>query len=170
MAQYKRTYQAGIHWAGVSNNWTHNIVTDGAHNCFLGGGNEAGEYGGVDNIFEYNTLDNCAFEASDTGAFYSCGQSATAFINPGNIIRHSTFRNIRSTSTEGVQPITIQAIYLDDQMSSWEVYNNSFINCTTGTFVGGGRLNNIHDNYYEDVDTVHHFDNRGMSKCCAGTQ
>ena len=162
MAQYKRTYQAGIHWGGVGNLYSHNNVHDGPHNCFLGGGNEAGSFGGVNNVFEYNTIDNCAFESSDTGAFYSCGQAATAFVNAGNILRHSTFSNIRSTSTAGVQGITIQAIYLDDQMSSWEIYNNSFINCTTGTFVGGGRLNKFYNNYYQDVDTVHHFDNRGM--------
>ena len=80
----------------------------GPHNCFLGGGNEVGSAGGVGNLFEYNTLDNCAFEASDTGAFYSCGQGATAFVNPGNVVRHSTFSNIRSTSEPGVQAITIQ--------------------------------------------------------------
>lgn len=29
MAQYKRTYQPGIHWGGVKNNYTHNTVVDG---------------------------------------------------------------------------------------------------------------------------------------------
>ena len=47
-------------------------------------------------------------------------------------------------------------------MRGWNIYNNSFINCTTGTFVGGGRLNNVSYNYYENVGTAHHFDNRGM--------
>jgi hypothetical protein len=83
-------------------------------------------------------------------------------VNPGNIIRHSTFKNIRNTGGSGVQQITIQAIYLDDQMSSWLVENNTFQNCMTGTFVGGGRLNTFQKNYYEDVDVAHHFDNRGM--------
>lgn len=40
--------------------------------------------------------------------------------------------------------------------------NNSFYNCTTGTFIGGGSYNLIHDNYYENVDTAQHFDNRGL--------
>jgi hypothetical protein len=44
----------------------------------------------------------------------------------------------------------------------WHVYNNSFYNCTTGTFIGGGSFNLIHDNYYEQVDTCQHFDARGM--------
>ncbi len=112
MAQYKRTYQSGIHWGGVDNTFSANTVTDSPHNCFLGGGNEVGAVGGVGNLFEFNTLDNCAFESSDTGAFYSCGQDGTAFVNPGNVLRHSTFRNIRSTSTAGVQDIQVQAVYL----------------------------------------------------------
>ena len=161
-AQYKRTYQPGLHWAGVDNLFTHNHISNGPHNCILGGGNEAANAGAVRNIFEYNTLDTCAFESSDTGAFYTCGQQATAMVNPGNVVRHSTFTNVLNTGGSGVQGITIQAIYLDDQMSSWNIYNNSFINCTTGTFVGGGRLNNVSYNYYENVGTAHHFDNRGM--------
>ena len=42
------------------------------------------------------------------------------------------------------------------------MYNNSFFNCSTGTFIGGGSFNLIHDNYYEQVDTCQHFDARGM--------
>ena len=52
----------------------------------------------------------------------------------------------------------LQAVYLDDQMSGWHIYNNSFYNCTTGTFIGGGSYNLIHNNYYELVDTCQHFD------------
>ena len=50
-------------------------------------------------------------------------------------------------------------------MSGWHVWNNSFVNVTTGTFVGGGRLNRFHDNYYQNVATAcHHFDARGLHK------
>ncbi len=31
-----------------------------------------------------------------------------------------------------------------------------------GSFIGGGRDNYIHDNYYENCDLAQHFDNRGM--------
>ena len=47
-------------------------------------------------------------------------------------------------------------------MSGWEVYKNRFLNCQAGTFIGGGRDNYFHHNYYEDCDLVQHFDNRGM--------
>ena len=129
-----------VHWGGVNNTYAHNVVSLGPHNCMLGGGNEVpSDVGGVGNVFEYNVLEQCAFESSDTGAFYSCGQQATAFVNPANELRHNVFRDIVNTEGSGVQAITIQAVYLDDQMSAWHVWNNSFYNCTTGTFVGGGR-------------------------------
>ena len=32
-----------------------------------------------------------------------------------------------------------------------------------GSFVGGGRDNHIHDNYYEQCDIAQHLDNRGMN-------
>merc|ERR1719460_2378431 len=86
-ALWKVTYNAGIHWAGVGNVYADNMVSYGPHNCFLGGGNEADPdttVAGVDNIFDNNTLDTCAFEAADTGAFYVCGQQATAFVNRNN--------------------------------------------------------------------------------------
>lgn len=166
---WKRTYMPGIHWAGVANTYSHNTISFGAHNCILGGGNEVREMvpghevASVDNIFEYNTFDTCSFESSDTGAFYTCGQQATAWINLGNKLRHSTFKKVRNVGGGGVQSVQVQAVYLDDQMSGWEVYNNSFIDCNVGTFSGGGRLNLFHSNYYEKCDTAHHFDNRGQN-------
>jgi hypothetical protein len=42
---------------------------------------------GANNLFEYNTLDKCSYESSDTGAFYTCGQMANAFVNRGNELR-----------------------------------------------------------------------------------
>ena len=52
--------------------------------------------------------------------------------------------------------------YLDDEMSGWSVYANRFINCQVGTFIGGGRDNSFHDNYYKDCDKAQHFDDRGL--------
>eukprot|EP00928_Gymnodinium_smaydae_P074702 TRINITY_DN5772_c0_g2_i1.p1 TRINITY_DN5772_c0_g2~~TRINITY_DN5772_c0_g2_i1.p1 ORF type:complete len:483 (-),score=37.64 TRINITY_DN5772_c0_g2_i1:232-1680(-) len=64
-AQWKRTYMAGIMWGGVNNTFSRNHVSDGPHNCFLGGGNEIPA---VACLHEENTIENCAYEASDTGA------------------------------------------------------------------------------------------------------
>ena len=107
MGQTKRTYQPGLRWAGVENNFTFNRVFNGPHACVSGGGatnafsrqfhiktivwprqardgtnikqtqkreasfagNDAEtDVGAVGNIFEYNTLEDCAFETSDVGA------------------------------------------------------------------------------------------------------
>ena len=54
------------------------------------------------------------------------------------------------------------AVDYADQMSGWEIGHNRFVNCMAGSFIGGGRDNYIHDNYYENCDLAQHFDNRGM--------
>lgn len=56
-----------------------------------------------------------------------------------NTITGSTFKNIRNTVGTGVQGPSVQAIYLDDQMSGWSISNNTFYNCQTGSFIGGGQ-------------------------------
>ena len=33
MANFKRTYQPGLHWSGVNNTMSHNYISDGPHNC-----------------------------------------------------------------------------------------------------------------------------------------
>ena len=58
---------AGIRWGGVNNTFARNHVSDGPHNCFLGGGNEMPA---ADCVHEDNIIENCAYEASDTGAWY----------------------------------------------------------------------------------------------------
>ena len=164
-ALWKRTYQAGIHWAGVANSFTDNNVSNGPHNCFLGGGNEAdpsSTLAGVDCLFEGNSLEGCAFEAADTGAFYVCGQMGSAFINRNNTIRNNMFRDIRNTVGTGVQSASVQGVYLDDQMSGWTIEDNRFINNQVGSFIGGGRDTVVQRNYYESCDTAQHIDDRGL--------
>lgn len=68
-AMWKRTYQAGIFWAGVGNSYMTNIIENGPHNAILGGGNEADLRGGNDCVFLGNIIRNVAYETSDTGAF-----------------------------------------------------------------------------------------------------
>jgi hypothetical protein len=55
-----------------------------------------------------------------------------------------------------------QAIYLDDQMSGWTIVNNTFIDCQKGVFVGGGRKTHVANNYFHNVDTALHLDDRGL--------
>ena len=69
-------------------------------------------------------LTEFTFMAADT-----CGQQATAFVNPGNILRSNVFKHIRNDGSHGVQPIWVNAVYLDDQVAGWELTNNSFCAC-----------------------------------------
>lgn len=155
VALWKRTYQAPISFSGCGNVYADNVVSFVPHTCIDGVGTNM--------TFSGNTLDTCAYESSDVGAFYTCGQGGNAFWNGrGGKIFNNTFKNIRNLDGTGVQGPSVQALYLDDEMSGWEVYENRFINCQAGTFIGGGRDNHFHHNYYENCDLVQHFDNRGM--------
>ena len=89
--------------------------------------------------------------------------SLRVFVDVVNTIYNNTFKNIRNVVGTGVQVASVQAIYLDDQMSGWSIFENSFLNCQIGSFIGGGRRNIVRDNYYERCDTAQHLDNRGMN-------
>ena len=81
-AQWYRTYQPAILWAGVGNVYSFNHIHDAPHNGILGGGNEAtcsssGEEtelveemcGGNDCVFEGNLIEHTNYECDDSGSF-----------------------------------------------------------------------------------------------------
>jgi len=115
--------------------------------------------GGNNHIFEYNVVFNVCSEVSDSGAFYT-GRS---WINRGNIIQNSLFENIQMLEPIRLGSPSVQAIYLDDQMSGWLMVNNTFINCYVGIFIGGGRRNIARGNTFKNCTTSVHLDNRGMN-------
>ena len=99
------------------------------------------------------------------GAFYSCGQSGTGYVNRGNVVRGNHFENVRTrvrhhypscldnVSTcdgTGFGNPNVNALYLDDTMSGWTVFNNSFVNVMNGVLINGGSDNNIHSNHYNN--------------------
>ena len=160
-ARWKRTYIPGLFFGGVGNDYSYNNITFGPHNGIDGGGNEAQS---CDNNFTYNLLQNTTFETSDSGSFYTCGQSKQGWINRGNLFAFNTVKNIRNlVPLANGQDVVLNGIYLDDQMSGWNVSFNTFINIDRGIFVGGGRSNIIYNNYCLDVDYCLHLDNRGMN-------
>ena len=166
MARWKRTYQPGILWSGIGNIYSFNNITYSPHNGISGGGNVNNgiNNGGCNNIFEYNYISNTTFETIDSGSFQSDGGDNTGWINRGNIFRFNIFENIRN-----LIPVTndnnssIQAFEIDDEISGWLIYNNTFINCQRGIYIGGGRRNIIKNNYFKDVDYCVRIDNRGMN-------
>ena len=159
-ARWKRTYVPGLYFGGVGNEYALNI-TFGPHNAITGGGNVEQS---CNNNISYNVLENTTFETSDSGAMYTCGQQAQAWINRGNLFTYNTVRNIRNRVPLGNgQDATLNGIYLDDQMSGWDVSHNTFVNIDRGVFVGGGRRTNVANNYCDACDFCLHLDDRGLS-------
>ena len=52
---------------------------------------------------------------------------------------------------------------LSPKMSGYMIYNNTFINCHAGSFIGGGRRNQVLNNTYYNCSLAVHVDNRGMT-------
>lgn len=162
-SRWTRTYTPGIAWSGVGH-WVHsNNISDGPHAGILGGGNDC--------LFEWNRVQRVGFEVDDTGAFYT-GRN---WARRGNVARYNTFESIRTRVPIFLGAPSVQAIYLDDQMSGWMIYNNTFIDCQVGMFIGGGRRNEVKYNRFEQCDLAVHLDDRGKGcfdpKCfpnCAG--
>eukprot|EP00731_Ephydatia_muelleri_P030116 Em0021g639a len=150
-SRWKRTYQPGLSWSGVGNSFINNTIYNGPHSGILGKGNDC--------IFSGNVLRDLCYEVTDSGAFYS-GRS---WISGGNIVANNVFMNIITTEKVYLGSPSVQAIYLDDQMSGFEVINNTFINCYAGTFIGGGRSNVVTGNVYVNCTTAVHIDNRGLT-------
>jgi hypothetical protein len=98
-----------------------------------------------------------------TGAFYTCGQQGTAWSNRGNVLRNSVFKRIRNTTPFHLGDPSVQAVYLDDQISGWDIYNNTFIDSHVGICIGGGRDNLLHGNSCPSTVTCVHVDNRGQN-------
>jgi hypothetical protein len=127
----------------------------------LGGGNEVWPWGqtgtvsgdGSQCLFEGNTLDTCVYECGDCGAFYTCGQQGTAWVNRGNVLRNGTFKNIGSW-----------AIYLDDQMSGWTIEDSTINGSSKGLLLGGGRRNHVRNNLFANmVGPAVDLDDRGLN-------
>lgn len=160
-AQWKRTYSPGIYWGGVMNVYKENNVHTSPHNCFLGGGNFED---GVLCRFESNIVSDCVTESVDSGAFYSCGQGGYAFVNRGNVLSNNTFRNIvKKQGSSVVTQGSVQAVYLDDQMSGWQILNNTYEDCNVANFIGGGRDNIITGNRFVRIGTIQYLNNQGMT-------
>jgi len=55
-----------------------------------------------------------SWEVSDSGALYTCGQNAEAFINPNSTIEGNIFRRVYNLEPVSLGYPSVQAIYLDE--------------------------------------------------------
>ncbi|MBU3200979.1 right-handed parallel beta-helix repeat-containing protein [Clostridium estertheticum] len=146
-SRIKKTYSAAINISGVGIIASHNCIHDAPHTAILFSGN--------DHLLEYNEIYNVATETDDVGAIYT-GRDWTF---RGNIIKYNYLHDIDNN----IGNFNVSGIYLDDCMSSAEVYGNVFYKVKNPIFIGGGRDNIIENNIIVDCKTSINFDERGLT-------
>lgn len=142
----KRSYCGAANITGVGVTISHNKIYNAPHLGILFNGN--------DNIIENNEINNVCTETSDAGAIYS-GRDWTY---RGNIIRNNIIHDAGNNSKNFVV-----GIYLDDCMSSAEIYNNTIYRVNIAMLIGGGRDNIIKSNTISDCRESIVFDERGLT-------
>ena len=150
-ARWKRTYQPGVSFFGVGIHVLDNDISGAPHQGVSGAGNEC--------LFEGNYVHDLCYEASDSGAFY-VGRS---WSQRGNRIVGNIFENVQALESTVLGYLQVIGVYLDDQMSGWEIVGNSFINAQMGILVGGGRHNTVENNTFVDCDIGINLDDRGLT-------
>lgn len=105
---------------------SHNLVHNAPHAAFI--------YGGNNNIMEYNEVFDIARVTGDVGAFYSRWD----WTSRGNILRFNFIHHAPRAN----------AFYADDGHAGDSIYNNIVHQVISGTIIGGGHYNYIHNNIY----------------------
>jgi hypothetical protein len=155
-ARWKRTYAPGIYFLdSCGHQIMFNEIFDAPHQGIAGRGNDV--------IIRGNYLHDLCYETSDSGAFYT-GRS---YAERGNVIAFNVFERIRTTLRNSSFVLgfpSVQAIYLDDQMSGFSVIGNDILDSDTGILIGGGRDHRIvSNNRFINVDLPFFFDKRGLA-------
>ncbi|WP_303014125.1 right-handed parallel beta-helix repeat-containing protein [uncultured Bacteroides sp.] len=104
----------------------HNLVHNAPHAAFI--------YGGNNNIMEYNEVFDIARVTGDVGAFYSRWD----WTSRGNVLRYNFIHHSPRAN----------ALYADDGHAGDSIYNNVIHQAVSGTIIGGGHCNYIHNNLY----------------------
>ncbi len=138
------TYVPAIQLNGVGLRAAHNEIHDHPH-CAIW-------FEGNDHLIEFNRIYRVATDTGDVGAVYS-GRNWTF---RGNRIRYNLLSDIRGMDGSG------QGIYLDDCMSSAEVYGNVFQGIRRAVHLAGGRDHQVVNNVFVDCATSVDFDGRGL--------
>lgn len=146
-ARIKRTYAGAIVLSGVGNTASHNSIHDAPHTAILLSGN--------DHTIEYNDIYSVAQETGDVGAIYT-GRDWTY---RGILIRYNYIHDMGDSKGKAGK----MGVYLDDCMSSAEVYGNVFYNVSRAILAGGGRDNKIYNNIIFGGNESIAFDDRGLT-------
>jgi hypothetical protein len=150
-AQWKRTYVPALRFDDVGLTIAHNQFRDAPHFGVTGHGNDC--------VVQDNDFIDLATGSSDAAAFYA-GRS---WADRGNVVRDNRFVRIANVEEHATTLgyTRVQGVYLDDQMSGYEIFNNSFVDCDCGILLGGGRDNVLTQNRFVRTDLPVMFDKRG---------
>ena len=99
-----RMYHPAIHFDGVGNRATHNLI-DNAPHMAIG-------FGGNDHLIEFNEIHSVCYESNDAGAIYA-GRDWTM---RGTVIRYNYLHHISGFEGRGCV-----GVYSDDQFSGTEI-------------------------------------------------
>lgn len=146
-ARIERTYRPAINLSGVGDIASHNNIHDAPHTAILLSGNN--------HTIEYNDIYSVAKDTNDVGAIYT-GRDWTY---RGNLIRYNYVHDIEDSNGK----VSKMGIYLDDCMSSAEIYGNVFYDVSRAMLVGGGRDNKIYNNIIIGGNESITFDDRGLT-------
>ena len=171
-----RSYMGGIGFGGSGNVVSFNEVYNSPHTAITGSGNNW--------LFEGNHVHDVCRGTTDAGAFY-VGRTWSSL---GNTLRNNIFN--RSAPVEKlVQYSSTVGIYLDDMDSGWDVFDNyiavrahAIHRDSTDAWthrdrllamlrlqgspmcieLGGGRVNTVVNNRFENCGTAVHLDRRNV--------
>jgi hypothetical protein len=163
-ARWKRTYMAAIHYDDACGHViVGNEIYDAPHQGIAGHGNNI--------VIRSNHLHDLCYETSDGGAVYF----GRTFADRGNVIVNNHFQRIRRTDVYYANQKNhssskiiikgyahVQAIYLDDQMSGFNITGNWIVDSDTGILIGGGRDHSMVRNRFVNVDIPIFWDKRGI--------
>lgn len=138
------TYQGAVFIQGVGNVVEHNHFHDGDHTAV--------RFNGNDHLLSNNRIHDVLKWTEDAGVIYTGRDWSTRGIR----IRHNFIYNINSGFSKFVQ-----AIYLDDAASGFEIYGNVIYKVGgNAMFNGAGHKNRWENNIVAWCDTFHRGDDR----------
>ena len=124
-----KTGAPAVSIAGVGVVVQNNVLHEAPHQAIAISGN--------DHVIENNEIYSVVKESTDAGAIYG-GRDYT---NQGNVIRNNLLHDITGLHGSGGH-----VIYLDDQLSGFQVMSNIFFDNSSSVFIHGGRDNVVDSN------------------------
>ena len=132
-----KTYSPSVKLMGCGHRVSNNKIHGAEHDVI--------EFAGNEHTIEYNEIYDAVTNTNDAGAVYS----NYSMSYKGNVIRYNYFHDIGKHS-DG--EFTTQAVYLDDFMSSAEVFGNVFSNIKGYGVNVCGSDNIIENNIFVDCE------------------